>query len=132
MSRNPALAKIHIAKKELGLDDCAYRAVIMGVTQQKKDSSAKLTAKEQQKLLDRFKEMGWKPKQQHRKKSTNPLVRKVFALWGELGRKGKLKNSSRTALCAFVKRMANVDDPEWMNDEEANIVIEALKKMGER
>ena len=35
MGRNPQLAQIHIAKKELGLDDDTYRDVLERVTRQR-------------------------------------------------------------------------------------------------
>jgi len=52
-TRTKDLARIHLAKKELGLDDDAYRALLQGVT--KKTSSADLTARERWSVL---KEMG--------------------------------------------------------------------------
>lgn len=63
--RQKDLAKIHIAKKELGLDEQAYRAAIAGVMDELgiegRPSSANLPAEGRQKLLDAFREMGWNP-----------------------------------------------------------------------
>ena len=52
-TRAKDLARIHLAKKELGLEDDAYRALLQGVT--KKASAADLTARERWAVL---KEMG--------------------------------------------------------------------------
>lgn len=57
-TRTKDLARIHLAKKELGLDDDAYRALLQGVT--KKASSADLTAKERWTLLREMGRLGAK------------------------------------------------------------------------
>jgi len=66
--REKDLAKIHIAKKELGLKDEHYRLVIESVMNALnvpgKPSSANLDARGRQKLLDTFKDMGWSPTDQ--------------------------------------------------------------------
>jgi phage gp16-like protein len=54
------LAKIHIAKKELGFDDETYRDILQ--TRYKKDSAAKLTRFEGEDLILHFKAQGWKVK----------------------------------------------------------------------
>ncbi len=65
-ARNRDLAKIHIAKKELNLDEQAYRATVAGVMDEMgipfgagKPSSANLTPKGRALLLKTFRRMGW-------------------------------------------------------------------------
>lgn len=58
--RRRELATIHVAKKELGLDDDAYRDLMLTVTGQ--SSSAKLDWQQRKKLLDHFKNLGFKVK----------------------------------------------------------------------
>ena len=55
-TRRGLLAKIHIAKKDLGLDDEAYRDVLAahGV-----ESSKNLDTKGLEKLLAHFEKLGW-------------------------------------------------------------------------
>ncbi len=130
--RDPLLAQIHIARKELGLDDDTYRAVLIRITH--KPSSAVMSAAERCKVIAEFKRLGFKPKGKHSRRPTasKPYVRKVFALWGELKRKGIWRDPSPQSLRHFVKKMTGCDDPEWLEYHQASQVIEALKKMKER
>lgn len=57
-TRNKDLARIHQAKKELGLDDDAYRDLLKGLT--KKDSAADLSAKERWTVLKELGRLGAK------------------------------------------------------------------------
>lgn len=54
-----ALAKIHIAKKELGLTDEIYRDILH--LHFKVESAAKLSDRQCTVLLNHFKALGWKP-----------------------------------------------------------------------
>lgn len=54
------IAKIHIAKKDLGLDDGSYRDVLGRVTG--KNSSKNMTVNELEAVINEFKRYGWKPK----------------------------------------------------------------------
>jgi len=134
-SRNPMLAKVHIAKKELGLDDETYRDILVRVTG--KSSSAGLSDRQLDAVLAEFKRLGWKPKKSaapHRPASAKPHVRKVFAIWEDICRQGIPVIANRAGLSAFVQRMtkteqrpAGLSDPEWLSPAEANRVIEGLK-----
>jgi len=75
------------------------------------------------------------------KASSKAYVRKIWALWGELAKQGKLKtqnkDAQRTALVSFVnntakKSYAKPEQLDWLTYAEANTVIEALKKWIER
>ncbi len=118
------LAKIHIARKDLALEEDCYRALLIRVTGFR--SAADCTDGQLDAVLAEFKRFGWAPKTRHRPLSQKPHVRKIFALWGEL--RPTLRNGSTKALCAFVERQTGVADPEWLSPDEANAVVEALKK----
>lgn len=64
------IAKIHIAKKDLGLDDGTYRDVLRRITG--KDSSSKMLISELERVIYEFGNLGWKPsaaaKSKHGKK----------------------------------------------------------------
>jgi len=67
------------------------------------------------------------------KKSGKPHVRKVWALWGDLVRKGVVSApDKRAALRAFCRRQTGVEHPDWLDVRQANAVIEALKAMHNR
>lgn len=128
--RDPLLAQIHVAKAQLGMDDDDYRALLERVTG--KRSSAVLTEPQRRAVIEEMKRRGFKTKGRGRRPSSKPYVRLVFALWGELKREGVWRQDDVSSLRAFTKRMAGVDDPEFMTYAEATKVIEALKKMRDR
>ena len=76
------LAKIHIAKKDLCLDDGTYRDVLRRVTG--KDSSSKMLMSELERVIYEFGNLGWKPsaaaKPKHGKKPTVST-----AIWDYIG-----------------------------------------------
>jgi len=130
--RNNQLAMIHIAKKELGLDDDTYRAVISQASNGRTNSAGDLDYAERNKLLEHLKGRGWKNKapkpQQTRALATDDQSRKIRALWLELKELGGIENSSEAALAAFVKRLTNVNALQWLSTAQASMVIESLKK----
>lgn len=130
MARDPLLAQIHIARQQLGLEEDDYRSILERVTG--KRSSAELSDTQRRAVIAELKRRGFKSRGANRRKSSKPYVRKVFALWGELKRTGVWREPGIASLRAFVKKMAGVDDPEFMDHDEARKVIEAMKKMQER
>lgn len=124
MSRRGLIAMIHVARKDLGLDEDTYRATLKRVTG--KTSSADLNETQLGRVIDDFKQRGWKPKRKTRASHT-PHVRKVWALWKEMCDRKLVRSPDRAALRAFVLKMTNVADPEWLTPAQTNQVIEALK-----
>ena len=124
------LAKIHIAKKELGLSDEAYRD-ILGLHFQVQ-SARKLTDRQATVLLHRFQDQGWKPKGSKKKstspKYTNGQMRKVVAIWITMYQNGLVRSGSDQSMQAYVKRMTGVDNLKWCLAADLNKLIEALKK----
>ena len=59
--RASELAKIHIAKEQLGLSDDNYRAAVMNASKGKTDSAGELDAQGHTALLAHFKRAGFKP-----------------------------------------------------------------------
>ncbi len=72
MSRNPNLAKIHIAKKELGMDESTYRAMLR--THGGVDSSKDLTLIGAAKVLAHLEKCGFEPKAAKAAVRTKPKV----------------------------------------------------------
>ena len=131
MNRRGLLACIHVAKKDLGLDDETYRAALEQVVG--RSSARDCSDAELSRMADHFRRLGWAPAKAGPKAkpkappSLNPHVRKVWALWGDLERSGALRQPGRAALYAFVQRMTGVSDPHWLSPEQANQVVEGLK-----
>lgn len=131
--RREELAKIHIGRKDLGLDESAYKAILWGAG--RVESSADLDWRGRQAVLDRYKELGWKPKAKgkapgkpSRPLADDPQSKKIRALWLELAAVGKVRDSSESALASYVKRMTGCNALQWLTGAQASKVIEALKK----
>lgn len=60
-------------------------------------------------------------------KVASPKERKVWAMWHDLGRQGKLDNPSGNALQAWVKRQTDMDNMRFCSDAQMNGLIESLK-----
>ena len=129
--RQAELARIHIARKELGLDDDAYRSLLASACGV--ESSKELDATGRRKLLEHFRHLGWKPAPMYRPRVDAPdQAAKIRALWVELDKAGALRDGSDRGLARFCKRMTGFDRPEWLYPDKANKVIEALKAWLER
>lgn len=123
--RNKLIAAVHAAKSKKGIADDDYRQLLR--TEFKVESSKDLNVAQLGALLTRI-----NGGQRFRAASKKPYVRKIFAIWGEMCRQGIPESRNRSALIAFVKRMTDCDDPEWLDPQQANVVIEALKEWQER
>jgi phage gp16-like protein len=122
--RRGVLARVHIAKKEMALDDAAYRDVLKRVVGQ--DSAADCTDGQLTLVLDEFRRLGWKPNT-GKPKHANPHVRMAYAIWKDI--KQLLDGKAGDAeLRAFVKRQTGRDAIEFCS-EQADLVavVEGLK-----
>jgi hypothetical protein len=127
--RRAMIAKIHIAKKALGLDDDSYRAVLTRVTGQ--SSSANCREPQLVAVLGEFKRLGWEgPTEQAAGRKAH--VRLIWAIWGDL--KLLLVDADDDTLRGFVRRQTHsqknpegISDPEWLAPEEATKVIHGLR-----
>lgn len=125
-----SISAIHVAKKQLGLDDDTYRAKLQIVTG--KTSVKDMTEDERQQVISAFRQNGFKPvarRQDGRQKLTGKYAPKLQALWIGAYNLGIVENRDDAALLAFVKRQAGIDHTRFLSyAEDANKVIEALKR----
>lgn len=131
--RRQLVAKIHIAKSQLKLDDATYRAILArhGFT-----SAADMPAGALVAVIEEMKAKGWtdKPTAPRRAASKRPLAdgavaEKIRALWLAAYHLGVVSDPSEGALEAFVKRQAKVDKLAWLPADKGGPVVEALKAM---
>ncbi|MRN51167.1 DUF1018 domain-containing protein [Brucella sp. 10RB9214] len=125
-------AAIHVAKKQLDLDDDTYRAICIRITG--KHSSAAMTEGERLKLIDEFRRQGFKPASKGpRKRLEGKFAGKLQALWIAGWNLGVFDNPADEALLAFVKRQTKIDHVRFVHDwADARIAIESIKKWIER
>jgi phage gp16-like protein len=135
--RQAELAKIHLAKKQLGLDDDTYRAIIERITKGRTDSSGEMTAAERGALLDEFARKGFQVAPPRGRADdwidvgSGPgalHLKKLLACAYELERIGAVRSgSTKRWIGRFAKKITGVDSVKWLTAEQANKVIEALK-----
>jgi phage gp16-like protein len=134
-----ALAKIHIAKKELNLHDDDYRAILERVTGQ--NTAKGLSNAQADAVVAEFKRMGFKPKlvvsQAGRRlgktaAAQHDTARKARALWLSLWQLGIVRKREEAALEAFAKRQLGCERMVWADQQMMFRLIEALKAMAER
>jgi hypothetical protein len=122
------LAKLHVARKQLDLDEADYRAALTRATG--KASAAAMSEAERATALAEFERLGFKPRPSRSGRKVRPAhVRKIYALWGELQQLSAVPKGGRgmSHLRAFVRRQTGIDHPDFVSVEAAPSVIEALK-----
>ncbi len=130
------IAKMHVAKKQLGLDEDTYRDTLERVTG--KRSAKDMNDKERTAVILHFTNAGFtnapaKPRADGRKKLVGKYAGKLQALWIAGWNLGLVKNKDDAALLAFVKRQTGIDHTRFLRDgDDAYKAIEALKKWLER
>lgn len=130
--RNAMLGKVHVQKKQLGLDEDDYRQILM---QETGHASAKdCTEAQLEKVLGRFAALGAKPLPKPAAKGVaqNPMARKARALWISLYHLGVVRSRDEKALEAFAKRQIGCERLIWAKQSDGYKLIEALKKMAEK
>lgn len=127
--RNAELAQIHVAKKQLALDDDTYRAILWTVGRVRSAGDLDWTGRKQ--LLEHFKAKGWKPTPP--KKKPDPVqvgdqADLVRALWRDLHQAEKVREPGEAALGGWLKRNRLPERVEWLDTKQLTRAIEALKK----
>ncbi|ROO28232.1 gp16 family protein [Salinisphaera orenii] len=129
-TRNATLAKIHIAKKDLALDDAVYREILWTVARVR--SAKDLDAHGRDAVLSHFRSRGWKPKVAKRagkvphNRDREPMLRKIEALLTDQGLPWSYAD-------AIAQQMFSVERLAWLRDEQQlRAVIAALDKRRRR
>lgn len=126
--RNQQLARIHLAKKQLALDESTYRALLKRITG--KESSAAMSTAERNAVLAEFARLGFKDQRQAEKrrrwpgepKNCNevPQLRKVRALLADAKRPWSYAHG-------LAKRMYDVARVEWLDHDKLHRLVAALQ-----
>ncbi|WP_071912780.1 regulatory protein GemA [Aeromonas sp. SCS5] len=134
---------VQVGRRELGLDEEDYRALLESVTGAR--SAKGLSAAKLEAVITAMKGLGFKVKggaQVNGRRSPPssakvqaPEVRKVRAIWITMSNDGLLQDGSEDALGSFIRRMTananggiGVNRAEWLTSAQAERVLEALKK----
>lgn len=147
--RTVELAKIHIARKDLHLDEDTYRTIIRDVGGAKSGSSSDLTATGRARILAHFQSKGWKPKRTCRRRpaadkaagmATDAQIKMIRGIWIRLANAGVVKARDEAGLRAWVRSATRRHHParagyhavEFLPREVARDVIEQLKQWAHR
>lgn len=132
--RRSLIAKVHVAKKALGLSDDDYRAVMLRVAG--RTSAADCTDRELVKLVEEFRSKGFTTEARQpgatAKPADHPVARKARALWISLGLLGAIADPSDAALEAFARRQLGCVRMQWADQSLGYKLVEALKAIAER
>lgn len=135
--RRAMLAKIHLAPKQLGLDEADYRAIIHRVTGHY--SAGQCDMRQLDALIAEFTRMGFRAsaapvgnRRGRPKPASHPVARKARAMWISLGLLCAVRNMKEPALEDFAKRQLGCERFAWANQSESDRIIEALKNMARR
>ena len=142
-ARSPAgrhIAAIHALKAKAGLSDDDYRALLLALTGQ--NSSKLLTEAQQQQvrkhlqtLADKMRPTtarakGWVPQAQFdaARKAASPLERKLFALWAQLHKDGKLTTKpTADSMAPWVRSQVGVEHLRFCTQAQLNTLVESAK-----
>lgn len=128
--RNAMLAKVHIAKKQLGLDDDLYRDALM--TAVGKASAADCSDAELGRVIKHFGSKGFhvkRPGERLPGYAESKYGPKILALWISGWNLGIIRDRSDVAMEAFIERQTGIASVRWLKAaEDASKVVEGLKK----
>ena len=122
--RRAELAQIHIARKDLRLDEDTYRELLRN--RFGKTSAGDLDDHERGRLLAHFRDCGWRPKApagrsigRQRGKTRSPYLRKINAILADTQRPWRYAES-------MAARMFSVERLEWCTDQQLRKIVAAL------
>lgn len=131
-------AIINIARQQLGMEEDAYRALLVRVTGE--SSLRRMSMRQHIAVLDELKRLGFRVKAGGKTlpPSTKPYIRMIHAVWKSCHRAGVIENGSREALRVFCRGIlfpgneTVAVDPDTLSYDQASPIIEALKAMEKR
>lgn len=127
--RKTAIAQIHIAKKQLGLDDDTYRATLDAAVG--KSSCSDMDIGELYKVIAHLKKCGFKTRKPSHGKRPNPtksrtaLMGKIEALLADRGLHWNYAHG-------MAKRMFSVEKVDWLDADQLWRVVAALEMHAKR
>lgn len=123
-----AIKMIHVAKREIGIADDDYRALLERVTGCA--SLREMTDRQHHAVIDEMKRLGFQAKGKARPAGLHgPYAGKLLALWLSAWNLGVTRSDDPQALIAFVERQTGIAQVRWVRDRaDAMKAIEALKK----
>ncbi|GLR51250.1 regulatory protein GemA [Shinella yambaruensis] len=124
-----SIAAMHVARKQLDLDEDVYRAKLVAITG--KSSAKDMTEAERQKVLGEFRRIGFQPargRSTARRQLTGKYAKKLQALWIAAYNLGLVDDRDDQAMLAYVKRQTGLDDTRFLHHaDDGRAAVEGLK-----
>lgn len=118
-----ALGAIHVANKQLGLDEDTARDLYQRVTG--KRSLREMNDRELQLIVTEHRRQGFKPAE---KGLQGPFAKKLQALWIAAWNLGIVRDRHDAAMLSFVRRQTGIEHTRFLLDaDDAARAIDALK-----
>ncbi|EJG4850025.1 DUF1018 domain-containing protein [Salmonella enterica] len=141
MERDKLISTIHVAKRELRLDEDTYRDALRTATG--KTSCRDMTLPELSKALAAFKKRGFKVRSKLHNRALKPatVTAKIRAIWRLMHAQGFLASDGEAALNRWVRKQTapqnggeGVANYQWLEKEPAlaSDVLERLKRWHRR
>ena len=134
--RKSDLAKIHLAKKQCGMQDIEYRTLVQAVSKGRTDSAGELDVRERGILLSRFRKLGFRstrskqnPRPGRDPAAKSPLAKTARAMWLWGADIGLVRDRSERALAAFCKAITGADDLAFTDAFAQSKAVEGIKAM---
>ena len=135
-TRKTDLAKIHIGKKDLRLEDADYETIILRVSKGRTSSAGELDWRERGILLSRFRKLGFRatrskqnPRPGRDPAAKSPLAKTARAMWLWGADIGLVRDRSERALAAFCKTITGADDLAFTDAFAQGKAVEGIKAM---
>ncbi|ECO4186690.1 regulatory protein GemA [Salmonella enterica] len=125
MNRSQLLKVIHVARRELRLDETTYRQLLK--THCGGESLRTMSDAQLARIFDVMKKQGFRVTSKE-PPAYDKQAAMIRALWLELATSGEVRDGSSSALNKFVLRQTGIAQLKWLNNQQASQVIEQLKK----
>lgn len=129
-NRQAELARIHIAKKDLGMNDDEYRTMLHMVTG--KSSAGDLTARQRYAVLDHLKSLKEGVKKYPGRPNNMDGIASRDRQLGKIEALLTIGGKSWAYGDALAKRICKVDKLTWVEDADLYKIIAALRKQAKR
>lgn len=129
--RDPFLVACHVAKKKLGMDDEAYRAMLERVAGVR--SSTQVIVSKKKAVLAEFQRLGASTASATaptiKDRMQGPYAGKLQALWIAGYNLGIIHDKTDKACMSFVERMTKISHSRFLHqNKDGSVAIESLKK----
>lgn len=128
LTRNQFITMIHVAKRDLRLDDDTYRDLLTATVTI--NSLKVMTLPQLDAVLQRMKSAGFtvRAKAQNVKPADDAQSKLIRHLWLCLHTASIVRDPRESALCKYVERYTKVSALAFLNTKQASLVIEQLKQ----